>query len=70
MNRVNVVSKNLQSVGYDEQQKILEIEFNDGGVYQYSGVPSEIYQGLLGASSQGKYFHAYIKNTYPFVKIY
>lgn len=65
-----MISKNLRSVGYDEQQKILEIEFNDGGIYQYSGVPSEIHQGLLDASSQGKYFHSHIKNIYPFVKIY
>jgi hypothetical protein len=70
MDRISIISKNLKSVGYDEQQKTLEIEFNDGGIYQYSGVSTEIHQGLLNAPSQGKYFHAYIKNTYPFVKIY
>lgn len=33
MKRVSVNSSNLVSIGYDEQNEILEIEFNHGGTY-------------------------------------
>jgi hypothetical protein len=69
MERISVNSSNVSSVGYDADSQTLEIEFNNGGVYQYSGVPESVYQGMMGADSKGKYFHANIKNTYPYSKL-
>jgi hypothetical protein len=48
-------------VGYDAQTQVLEIEFVNGTIYQYFNVPESIYSGLMGASSHGRYFDAYIK---------
>ena len=39
MDRKHVNSSDLKSVGYDEKSQILEIEFNNGGVYIYSKMP-------------------------------
>lgn len=64
MYRTKVSSSNLSAVGYNSFQMILEIEFNDGAVYQYFGVPQNVYYGLMSATSHGKYFHAYIRNNY------
>ena len=61
MVREQVSSSNLASVGYDPAAQILEIEFHSGGVYQYFGVPTAIYQGLMAASSHGSYFDQFIK---------
>ena len=69
MERVPVSSSNLCSVGYDPHSQTLEIEFNHGGVYQYAGVPEGEYEGLMNAGSKGQYFHANIKNRYPFNKL-
>jgi len=69
MKRITVSSSNLRSVGYDEATQTLEIEFHSGGVYQYSSVPRSVYEGLMGASSHGKYFHAHIKGVYPYRRI-
>lgn len=69
MNRTPVSSSNLRSVGYDSSTNTLEIEFNNGGIYQYSGVPYSVYQGLMAASSHGSYFHAHIRDSYPYRKI-
>ena len=69
MVRTTVSSSNLHSVGYDPVTMILEIEFNSGGIYQYSGVPANIHQGLMSASSHGTFFHQYIKDVYPFRRI-
>jgi len=67
MNRIRVQSSNLYSVGYEAG--ILEIEFNSGGIYQYAGVPENIYLSLLNASSHGKFFHRYIKDRYRCMQI-
>ena len=69
MNRQFVSSSNLRSIGYDPSTKTLEIEFNSGGVYQYSGVPEHTYRGLMSAGSHGEYFHAHIRDQYPTRKI-
>jgi hypothetical protein len=69
MERISVNSSNVSSVGYDADSQTLEIEFNNGGVYQYSGVPESVYEGMMGADSKGKYFHANIKNTYSYSKL-
>lgn len=69
MKREPVESSNLASVGYDADNKILEIEFNHGGVYQYFDVPQDVYDELMSADSHGKYFVHNIKNNYRYQKI-
>ena len=69
MNRTPVSSSNLKSVGYDQSSNTLEIEFHGGRVYQYYNVPKRIYQGLMAASSHGKYHHRRIKDRYRYSRI-
>lgn len=69
MKRSKVDSSNLASVGYDSAKKILEIEFNHGGVYQYFDVPQDAYDELMAADSHGKYFAANIRNDYEYQKM-
>ncbi len=65
MERIQVSSSNLVSIGYDPDTVILEIEFMRGIVYQYSGVPASEYDALMSAASHGMYFFANIKDRYP-----
>lgn len=70
MRRAAVISSNLVSVGYDGSLSTLEIEFHGGRVYQYFGVPKELYEGLMAASSHGRYFDAHIKKGgYAFIRV-
>jgi KTSC domain len=69
MDRKSVSSSNIASIGYDSSSQTLEVEFHGGSVYQYSGVPQEVYDGLMGASSHGKYLNEYIKGTYSYSKV-
>jgi hypothetical protein len=55
----------MRSVGYDPASRTLEVEFHSRGVYQYSGVPENVYQELMRAASKGSYFHDHIKDRYP-----
>ncbi|GGD17704.1 KTSC domain-containing protein [Flavobacterium orientale] len=63
MERKSVRSSNLVSIGYDVNNKILEIEFHNGGVYQYSNVSFDVYEELMDAKSHGTYFSANIRNN-------
>lgn len=69
MQRKSVRSSNLASIGYDEINEILEIEFLSGGSYQYLDVPVYVYEELMDADSHGKYFNEYIKDKYKTKKI-
>jgi KTSC domain len=71
MSRTPVSSSNLASVGYDQTTQTLEVEFLHGGVYQYSDVPSAVYDGLMTADSHGSYFDRYVKKAgYRYQKIH
>lgn len=61
MQRTSVSSSNIASIGYDAEQEILEVEFLNGSVYQYSGVPESLYSELMSADSHGSYLDTYIK---------
>ena len=63
MERKRVISSNIESIGYDVGTKILEVEFSDGSVYQYSNVPQRTYERLVSAPSHGHFLDAYIKKA-------
>jgi hypothetical protein len=69
MIRKPVTSSNLKSVGYDPGSAMLEIEFQDGSVYQYSGVPQNVHQALMAAASLGSFLHKHIKGKYSYHKV-
>ena len=63
MNRISVTSSNLASIGYEPTTQTLEVEFINGSIYQYSGVPLSVYSGLISASSHGSYLDQYVKKA-------
>jgi hypothetical protein len=69
MERKQVDSSNISSIGYDENSNTLEVEFHSGAVYQYFDVPLNVYNGMIEADSKGKYFAQHIKGYYRYVKI-
>jgi len=56
----------MASAGYDPANRVLEIEFATGAVYHYFDVPLDVYQGLVYAASQGRFFHSRIRHTFAF----
>lgn len=69
MQRENVPSSNLRSVGYDDRTETLEVEFCSGSVYQYYNVPHTLYDQLMRAVSKGKFHHAHIRYAYPYSRV-
>lgn len=55
----------IASADYDPATMQLIIRFRDGWKsYTYYGVPASVYQGLLNASSKGRYVDTMIKPYY------
>jgi hypothetical protein len=69
MDRRIVQSSNVSSLGYDELSSTLEVEFSKGAIYQYFGVPQNIFDQLMQSPSKGQFINAYIKNAYPFSRV-
>lgn len=69
MQRQPVTSSDIRAIGFDEPSLTLEIEFNNGGLYEYANVPETVYRSLMSASSHGKYFHQYIRDKYDTRKL-
>jgi hypothetical protein len=64
MERKKVNSSSIRSVGYDERSRVLEVEFSDGKVIQYSGVSAEIQRRFLSAPSMVSYFRDNIEESF------
>jgi len=69
LKRQQVDSENLSSLGYDAETQVLEIEFRNGRVYQYEGVPQRLVNELLQAPSKGQFFNSRIKGRYSYHRI-
>jgi hypothetical protein len=69
MERFPVSSSSVSMIGYDSDIQALEVQYHHGGVYQYQGVPQEVFDHLMGASSKGTFINQQIKNSYAFVRV-
>ena len=64
--RDNVTSSELRSVGYAGHERILEVEFQSGAIYQYFDVAPEVHEGLMAAESKGRFFNEWIRSKHPY----
>jgi hypothetical protein len=64
MERKRLNASNLRSAGYDPRNRVLEIEFSNGGITQYSGVSEEVYRRLMNAPTPGSYFRDEIEENF------
>lgn len=72
MNKIKmtpVVSSQIKSVGHDEDEQKLYVEFKNGRVYEYSNVPEYIYTKLINNHSPGGYFTAVIRGMYDYLSL-
>lgn len=57
-------SSHINAHQYDPEARVLQIEFVNGAVYQYSGVDANTYHTFAQSSSPGTYFHNKIKPAF------
>lgn len=62
MRRVPVESSVIAEIGYEDE--VMEVRFNNGGVYRYFNVSPEVCFNLLRADSKGRFFNLHIRGNY------
>lgn len=69
MEMINVTSSNIESIGRDEATGVMRVQFSNGGLYEYAGVPVSTWNEFMGAESKGKYFAQNIKGKFDSNKL-
>jgi hypothetical protein len=64
LERKRLNASSLRSAGYDARNRVLEIEFSNGGINQYTGVSEEVYRRLMNSPSPGSYFQDQIEENF------
>lgn len=63
-----VESSNISSIGFDDANNVLWVEFRGGKLYTYEGVTAELYaecDRLNPSFSVGKWINTQVKPNYP-----
>lgn len=66
MNVTAVESTTLATIAYDSAPRLLQLEFRNGAVYQYFGVPAAVHEALRRADSKGRYFNQAIRGCFRY----
>ncbi len=66
MEHTPVQSSRLKSIGYDIDQRKLEVLYKNGQLYRFKEVPPNFYTECLMAKSIGKYYFNNIKDSFPY----
>ena len=69
MDRNTVASSNVAAIGYDSPTQTLEVQFVKGSVYQYYGVPKDLYEQIMREPSKGRFLNTYIRDSYPHSRV-
>jgi hypothetical protein len=59
----------ISKTSYNEETKVLTVEFEKYGTYEYAGVPADVNAALEKAESKGAYFNENIRGKYTDKKI-
>ena len=66
---MDVDSEAIAAIDYDEDHTKLLVRFASGERYVYVGVPGEVCRAFLAADSRGRFFHAEIRDQYPYNRL-
>lgn len=67
--QIETNSSTIKKCFYDFTKGSLKVEFVSGALYEYEGVPTEVYDELCKAESQGRFFTESIKGNYQHTKL-
>ena len=54
----------VRAVGHDPREDTLTVQFANGRIYQFDGVPANIHEQMMEADSPGRFFHQWVKPYY------
>jgi len=67
--REPIASSALTAAGYSKRLHIMELEFTNGAIYRYLGVPPGVYREFMSADSKAQYYDWNIKGRYRALRL-
>ena len=64
-----VVSSNINSIGFDHDSSTLYVRFYNGSLYVYYGVPEEIWLMFFNSESKGRFLWGHIRDYYSYERV-
>lgn len=64
-----VDSSNVEAIGYDSLNQVLQVDFLSGSRYRYLQVPPGVFHNFLVAPSKGSFLNYRIKGTYGYERV-
>lgn len=61
-------SSTILRFGYEEQDRVLKVEFKNGTVYDYYDVPEHVFSGMKNSASKGQFLAQQVKGTYRYAR--
>lgn len=46
---ISIQSDNVRAAGYDETSMVMTVQFNNGAIYEYYGVPADLWTSFIAA---------------------
>jgi hypothetical protein len=59
----------VANMDYDEEKSTLRITYTSGAVYNYLGVPADVFDEMKEAASKGTFLNYRIKGKYRYKRI-
>lgn len=71
---IPVMSSNVESFGFDEENMTLYVRFlakgnSPGSLYAYFNVEPDIYQEMFNAPSKGQFVWRYLRGVYSYQRL-
>ena len=57
-------SSNIKSYAYSPKSRVLTIEFQNWGAWQYDSVPQALFDDMKKAESKGGFFNKYVRGHF------
>lgn len=64
-----VQSSAVRRITWDDRTATLFVQFADGDLYAYLGVPRSVFEAFVAAPSHGAFFAAAVRDRYPFRRL-
>jgi len=62
-------SGTISRLGYDEDSRILTVEYKHGGIYNYFEVPQHVFDQMTASGSKGQFLTQQIKGVYRYARV-
>jgi hypothetical protein len=64
MEMKNIHSGKLRAIGYDARASLLQVQFDDGSILQYSGVGEELWRRLSSSGAAWSFYRDNIEDEF------